>query len=239
MDQNHCEKPLCIIPARGGSKRLPKKNIAIVAGKPLLAYAIEAAIKSKVFGSICVSSENEEILRVAKKFGAEPIKRQAELATDTAPVKQVCQQLLIELEDKGRSYETFAVLLTTNPLRSSGDIQTAYTIFKKGDANYVMSLVEFSHPPQRAVQTNENHVTPYFGMEYMTQTQLLEPLYRHDGTIIIAKTDIFLKEKEFYGSKVKPYFQPVKRSVDIDNALDLKWAEFLINQQAAEAKNEY
>lgn len=237
MTQHNCEKPLCIIPARGGSKRLPKKNIALLAGKPLLVYAIEAARTSKVFGSVCVSSEDEEILRLAEKFGAEAIKRKTELATDTAAVKQVCQQLLIEMEDKGRFYKEFAVLLTTNPLRSSDDIQAAYEIFKQGEANYVMSLVEFSHPPQRAVHTHKNQVKPYFGMEYMTQTQRLEPLYRHDGTIIIAKTDIFLKEKEFYGSNVKPYFQPVERSVDIDNALDLKWAEFLLNQQAGEDKN--
>lgn len=224
-------KVLCIIPARGGSKRLPHKNIALLAGKPLLAYAVEEALKSNVFDMVCVSSEDEQVLEVARVYGAHlALKRPPELATDTAQVKHVCKYLLEYFADQGSAYTEFAILLTTNPFRTAEDIKAAYEIFKREDANYVMSLVPYSHPPQRAVWVTDGYVKPYFGLQYMKQAQLLDTLYRHDGSIIFAKTEAFLREGEFYGTKVVPYFTPVERSVDIDNQLDLAWAEFLLSQ---------
>ena len=225
------DRPLCIIPTRGGSKRLPHKNIALLGGKPLLAYAIEEALKSNVFEMVCVSSEDDEILEVARAYGIElALKRPPELATDTAQVKHVCKYLLEHFASRGLAYAEFAVLLATNPFRTAEDIQAAYDIFKRKDANYVMSLVPYSHPPQRAVWVTDGYVKPYFGLQYMKQTQLLDTLYRHDGSVIFAKTDVFLQEGELYGSKVVPYFIPVERSVDIDSPLDLAWAEFLLSQ---------
>jgi len=231
------DKPLCIIPARGGSKRLPRKNIALLGGKPLLAYAIEAAIESGVFDLVCVSSEDDEVLEVARVYGAQLIlKRPPELATDTAQVRHVCAHLLEYFVAQGRAYAEFAVLLATNPFRTSEDIKAAYEIFKREDANYVMSLVPYSHPPQRAVWVPHRYVEPYFGLRYMKQAQLLDTLYRHDGSIIFAKSEAFLREKEFYGTKVVPYFIPAERSVDIDNPLDLVWAEFLLSRSGSSGR---
>lgn len=228
------ERPLCIIPARGGSKRFPRKNVAPLAGKPLLAYAIEAALDSGIFDVVCVSSDDGEILEVARRHGAQLVlKRPAALATDTCPVKQVCAYVLEDLAVQGREYVEFAVLLTNNPLRRAGDVRAAYEIFRREDANYVMSLVPYSHPPQRAVSVAEGCVKPYFGLEYMTQTQRLDPLYRHDGSVIFAKARVFLREREFYGTRVVPYFVPAERSVDIDSPLDLAWAEFLLSRSQA------
>jgi len=232
-------RPLCIIPARSGSKRLPRKNIALLAGKPLLAYAIEAALESDVFDKICVSSEDDEILEVARRCGAHlALKRPLELSTDTAQVKHVCAHLLENFAAKGLAYAEFAVLLATSPLRMSQDIKAAYEIFKREDANYVMSLVPYSHPPQRAVRLSNGYAKAYFGLQYMKQAQFIDTLYRHDGSIIFAKSEVFLKEKEFYGTKVVPYFIPVERSVDIDSALDLAWAEFLLSRTASCGKQE-
>ena len=121
------DRPLCIIPARGGSKRLPRKNIALLAGKPLLAYAIEEALKSNVFDMGCVSSENDEVLEVARAYGAhQALKRPPELATDTAQVKHVCKYLLEYFTDRNSAYAEFAVLLTTNPFRTAEDVKAAY-----------------------------------------------------------------------------------------------------------------
>jgi len=227
------DRPLCIIPARGGSKRLPRKNIALLAGKPLLSYAIDAALESDVFDLICVSSEDDEILETASKYGAHlALRRGAELATDTAQVRHVCAHVLEDLASEGQVYDEFAVLLVTNPLRTSRDIKAAYEIFREKDANYLMSLVPYSHPPQRAVWVPGGYVEPYYGLQYMKQTQLLDTLYRHDGSIIFGKTDVFLKEKEFYRTNVIPYFLPAERSVDIDNSLDLAWAEFLLSRSS-------
>ncbi len=226
------DKPLCIIPARGGSKRLPHKNIALLAGKPLLTYAIEAALKSDVFDLVCVSSEDDEIIKVARVYGAPLVlKRPPELATDRVQVKHVCKYLLEYFTAQGLAYAEFAVLLTSNPFRKAQDIRAAYKTFKREDANYVMSLVPYSHPPQRAVWVTNGYVKPYFGFQSMKQAQLLETLYRHDGSVIFAKTEVFLREGEFYGTKVVPYFIPPERSVDIDSPLDLAWAEFLLRRK--------
>jgi CMP-N-acetylneuraminic acid synthetase len=230
LESSMAGKVICIIPARGGSKRLPRKNIVLLEGKPLLAYAIEEALKSKVFDMVCVSSEDDEILEVARAYGAHlTLKRSQELAADTAQVKHVCKHLLEHFAAQGSAYPEFAVLLTTNPFRTSEDIKAAYEIFKREDANYVMSLVRYSHPPQRAVCVTNGYVKPYFGLNYMKQTQFLETLYRHDGSVIFGKTEVFLQEGEFYGAKVVPYFIPAERSVDIDSPLDLAWAEFLVS----------
>lgn len=224
-------KPICIIPARGGSKRFPGKNIALLAGKPLLAYAIEAALDSEVFDQVCVSSDDDKILDIARRYGATlALKRPPELATDTAQVKQVCAYLLEDLAAQGRCYSEFAVFLVTTPFRTSQDIRAAYEIFKRKEANYLMSLVPYSHPPQRGVWAPDGYVEPYFGVQHMKPTQLLDTLYRHDGSMIFAKSEVFLREREFYGSKVVPYFIPPERSVDIDNPLDLAWAEFLLSR---------
>lgn len=229
-------RPLCIIPARGGSKRLPRKNLALLAGKPLVAYAIEAARESGVFDTVCVSSEDEEMLAAARAYGADlALQRPEALAADTVPVKAVCAHVLEQLATAGRSYAAFAVLLTTNPLRTAGDIRQAYSQFRRTAANYCMSVVPYAHPPQRAVWAPKGYVRPYFGLRHMQQAQRLEVLYRHDGSVIFAKTDVFLKERVFYGTKVTPYVMAPERSVDIDSPLDLAWAEFLMARAAGDA----
>jgi CMP-N-acetylneuraminic acid synthetase len=225
-------KPLCIIPARGGSKRFPRKNVALLLGKPLLAYAIEAAIESKVFDIVCVSSDDDEIIEMAEGYGADlAVKRPIELSGDQVQVREVCAYLLESFATQGKSYAEFGVLLVTNPLRSSQDICNAYKIFKESAANFCMSLSPYSHPPQRAVWIASGFVKPYFGRNYMKPTQMLETLYRHDGSIIFAKSVEFLKDKEFYGTKVVPFLTPIERSVDIDGPLDMAWAEFLLRRQ--------
>ena len=227
-------RPLCVIPARGGSTRLPRKNLVLLAGKPLLAYAIEAARESSVFDMVCVSSEDDEILDVARGYGADQVlQRPAELATETVQVKQVCVYLLEHWAAQGRVYSEFAVLLPTNPFRTAQDIQAAYELFKREEANYCMSLVPYSYPPQRAVWVPHRYVEPYFGRRYMQPAQLLDKTFRHDGSIIFAKSEAFLREQEFYGTKVVPYFMSLERSVDIDSSFDLAWAEFLLSRSGA------
>lgn len=224
------DKPLCIIPARGGSKRFPRKNIALLEGKSLLSYAIESAMESDLFDEVCVSSDDDEILGIAGDYAnILALKRPEELATDSVQVKEVCLYLLEYFSNLGKDYAEFAVLLTTNPFRTAEDIRSGYEIFKQSGSNYMMSLVPYSHPPQRAVWAPDGFVEPYFGEEHMKQTQLLDRLYRHDGSFIFGKTEAFLREREFYGTKVEPFFISPDKSVDIDSPMDLAWAKFLIS----------
>ncbi len=228
--------PLCIIPARGGSRRFCRKNIAKLGGRPLLSYAVEAALASGIFGLVCVSSEDEEILAVAKEYGAHvALRRPLALAGDSVMVKEVCVQVLEHFWAQGEEFEEFAVLLPTSPLRRVEDLRGAYEMLKDPEVHYVMSLVPYSHPPQRAVWAPGGFVEPYFGGQYMQRAQQLAPLYRHDGSFIFGKTKVFLREREFYGSRVAAYFVSKEWSVDIDSPLDLAWAEFLLRRRSHEA----
>lgn len=231
-------KPVCIIPARGGSKRFPRKNLALLKGKSLLAHAIEAGLESNIFDRVCVSSEDTEILEVAVKNGAVGLKRESWLATDKVQVWEVCMNVLKQFEEQGLVYETLGLLLTTNPLRTALDICEAYKVFKREDANCLMSLVPCSHPPQRAVWVPQGYVEPYFGQQYMKQTQLLDILYRHDGSVVFAKTNAIIKEQSFFIPKTVPYYSEPERSVDIDNPIDLAWAEFLVSRSDADSEGE-
>ena len=236
MDQR---APLCIIPARGGSKRFPHKNIALLRGKPLLAYAIESARESGVFACVCVSSDDDEILTVAREYGADlPLKRSAELASDTVQVKHVCAHILRSLADEGSVYESFALVPPTNPLRTGKEIREAYKIFCEEDANYVMSITPYRYAPQQAVHVPHKYIEPFFGIEHMNTTHP-ETLYRDDGSVIFAKTKVFLKEMAWYGSKVVPYYMPEGTSVDIDSPADFLWAEFLMERRSSSAPSSH
>lgn len=224
-------RPLCIIPARASSKRFPRKNIALLNGKPLLVYVIEAAQKSEIFDRVCVSTEDEEIHRIAEEAGAEVLKRPSELAEDIARVPHVCTQVLKHYADQGNSYEAFGVILPTSPLVAAEDLQKSYEIFTSAkDANYVASFVQYSEPPQHAYCVKGDYVECFFapegGVVVKDRSQMLEKLYYIDGSIIFSKTDVFLREGDFCGSKTAPYFIPKERSSDIDEPIELAWAEF-------------
>lgn len=226
------KKPVAIIPARGGSKRFPRKNVALLDGKPLVGWAIDVALESGVFDEVCVSTEDEQTIRIASQYeGATVRRRPAELAEDRVTLREVCAHVLKGYADEGRPFAEFGLLLPTSPLRLPEDLRESYRIFRESGADFCMSLVPVTHPPQRSVRIDHGYVRPFLGIESMKQTQLLEPLYRHDGSIIFARSDNFLSIMEFYGEKVVPYMMPEERSVDIDTPLDLAWAEFLLSMR--------
>src|SRR3989344_2439711 len=225
-------KSLCVIPARGSSKRFPRKNVALFSGKPMLAFTIEAAKESGLFERVCVSSEDEEILSIAAQFGAEPLKRPIELATDTSTVCDVCVSLLEQSASQGFVPEVFAVLQPTNPLLLPRHIQDAFKVFESRHADVVMSVVPYNFPPQHAVRVSKDSILPLaVSQDAKTQSQRLEPLYHPDGSVIIARTDVFLREKQWFVPKTVPYFIPPEDSVDIDLPQDVAWAEFLFSKR--------
>ncbi len=222
-------KPLCIIPARGGSKRFPGKNTVLFDGKPLITHAIEVAKASGVFSAILVTSDDPEALKIARDNEVDIVhERSADLASDTAQLKTVCLSLLKEYPD----YDAFALLIPVSPLRTAEDIQKAYALLQSGDVNTVFSVKQHLHPPQLAVAIQDGYLKPFFESDNLKTAQQLENLYHHDGTVIFCKRESFLEEGEFYGSKVVPYEVPVERSVNIDEPIDLEWAEFLHGRQS-------
>lgn len=227
-------QPICIIPARGNSKRFPGKNLAPLAGKPLLAHTIEAAQASGIFDEVYVSSENEDILRVAQEWGAIPLQRDPRLSADTAQIKHVCAAALQELAAAGKTWELLAVLQPTTPLRNASDIKNAYQLFKKNpDANGVMGVAHYPHPPQSALWSPNGYLESYFDTEdqLRKRSQDVPTLYHANGSLTILKADVFMEAVELHVPKLLPYIIPPERAVDIDGPEELAWAESLLLQK--------
>lgn len=225
--------PWCIIPARKGSKRLKDKNKLLINGKPLVQYAIEAAGDSEIFEKIIVTSDDEDILELAYELatpiGKYPIllhKRPKRLAKDTVQLRYLVQ-FLTRIYKIG---DTFCLLIACNPFRTAEDLQKAWDILWAKNANYVMSVVRCSPPPQWALKRDRKGFLDLYlpPQEAIQQSQKLEPLYTHDGSFIFARTKVFLNEfnLDFHGSRCLGY--PVERSVDIDEESDYLYAKFLM-----------
>jgi CMP-N-acetylneuraminic acid synthetase len=206
-----------------------------LAGKPLIVYAIEAASQSGVFDKICVSSDDEKILRIASEHGAHSVlKRPPELSTDQTRIVEVCAHILEEFSLSGMEYIEFCLTLPTSPLRNAGDLRAAYELLMKENTDTVMSLTPHAHPPQQAmwVKPGQPYASAYFGIKYMKRSQETDKLYQHDGSVIFSRVGPFMKHKNFHKTRIFPYVMPVERSVDVDSPIDLKWAEFLLERNA-------
>lgn len=223
---------LAIIPARGNSKRFPGKNLANLAGKPLITHTIEAAKRSGVFDEICVTSDNKDILAIAETFGATPLIRPDELAEDEVALAPVCLQVLEELRNKGKDFDAVALLQPTAPLRTEEDIRKAYEIFRTTQCNAVLSVFKSPHPPQRTLVIENNILKPSVGADMEKQSQEFQSLYMSNGAINIIKADVFISEKTFFVEHAAPYILDDSHAIDIDDVLQLKWAEFLLSENS-------
>lgn len=225
-------KKICIIPARGGSKRIPRKNIAVVSGKPLLAYAVEEAKKSELFERIVVSTEDNEIAGVAQEYGATVLMRSKKLATDTASVAQVCLDVLSNYSERGEDFDVLAILLPSSPLREAVHLKEAMEKFLLKDADYLMSTTDYTYSPFRALKENEDgFLEVFFGRQYLTQDQRNPHVVVHNGCIVLAKVKPFLRDRGYYGKKLIGYHMGPEASIDINEPIDLKLAEFFLNQK--------
>ncbi|MBO8161753.1 MAG: acylneuraminate cytidylyltransferase family protein [Thermosipho sp. (in: Bacteria)] len=231
---------LAFIPARGGSKGVPKKNIRLLAGKPLIAYSIEQAKESKYISRIIVSTESEEIAEIAREWNAEVIKRPEELARDETPTIDTIIHALDYLKKEENYTPDIVVLLQpTSPLRTSEDIDSAIELFLNiQDCLSLVSVTEFDHPPFWAIKIEDNLLKPLFGKEYFRmRRQELPKAYRPNGAIFISTPKVLRKYKTFYTPKTIAYIMPPERSVDIDTEFDFLLAEFLINKLRCGGQN--
>lgn len=224
---------LALIPARSGSKGLKNKNILLLNGKPLIVYTIESAIKSKIFDKIIVSTDSPKIAEVAKKYGADvPFMRPKELATDEASLVDVVLHALQFLIEKGERYDYFALLQPTSPLRTAGDIVNAVNLLLEKDANSVVSVCEVECTPLWAnILPSDLSLEGFIKDEVKgKRRQDLPQFYRLNGAIYLASVDYFLREKDWFKEKSYAYIMPRERSIDIDDHIDLKLAEILIEE---------
>lgn len=220
---------LAVIPARGGSKRLAKKNILKLDGKPLIAHTIEAGLKSQYIDKLIVSSDNDEILSIAKEYDIESLKRPDELASDTATTVDV---LLHAIESTPQKYTYLVLLQATSPLRNSQHIDEAIEFLEKKSADAVISVVELEHSPLWANRLPQDLSMDNFISKNIQNkcSQDLEPYYRLNGAIYIVNIEKFLEEKSFFLQENSyAYVMDKMSSIDIDEAIDFMLAEVALN----------
>ncbi len=217
-------KRIAIITARGGSKRIPKKNIKDFCGKPIIAYSIEAAISSKLFDEVMVSTDSEEIAEIAKKYGASvPFMRSAETSNDYATTNDVLIEVFNEYEKRGQEFDIAVCIYPTAPFVTADKLKRAIDMVEKDGADAVTPVVQFSFPPQRAFIIRDNALEYQYPENASARSQDLEPIYHDCGQFYVMKPKnvmdgIIIK-------KTTPIVMPESEVQDIDTVEDWKIAE--------------
>jgi len=220
---------LAIVPARGGSKRLPRKNILDLNGKPLIAWSIEAGLKSKYIDKVVVTSDDDTILAIAKKYKAHTIKRPDELSSDIATTFDAIEHTIKNIE----KYDYVVLLQATSPLRDEKNIDDAIELLEQRKADAIISVCEMDHSPlwSNTLPIDESMCSFLREEVVNKRSQDLEKYYRLNGAIYICNTKKLLKEKSFMvKEKIFAYIMDRKNSIDIDDEIDFKMADVLMKE---------
>lgn len=220
---------LAIIPARSGSKGLIDKNIKSLAGKPLIAYSIEAAREAGVFDEIMVSTDSAEYADIAMTWGASvPFLRSADNASDNASSWDAVKEVLQKYEELGQKFDTFCLLQPTSPLRNSADIRNAFELLQKADTA-VISVCEVDHSPLWCnTLPNDHCLNGFLLKENDKQRQEIETYYRLNGAVYFVRIPAFFEDDFLYREGSYAYVMPRERSIDIDTELDFIIAEAIM-----------
>lgn len=229
------KRVLAIIPARGGSKGLPGKNIRPLAGKPLIAWTIEAAKSSEYIDKIIVSSDSQEICQIAEQHGAEvPFIRPAELATDHAKGTDVILHAVDWLEQNDEYFDLILVLQPTSPLRTTSDIDGALAHYAETGAKSVVSVCKTDHHPWWSNTLPANgEMIDFIPAKAQKNRQELPEYYRLNGAIYLSERSYLNSPSASSGIGTFAYIMDTDQSIDIDSLLDLKLAELLILEHTA------
>lgn len=230
------KKILALIPARGGSKGLPGKNIKDFRGKPLIAHTIEAALSSRLIGDVIVSTDDQQIYDVSIKYGArETFLRPASLAKDNSLVIDTYIYTLDRLSQKGMKIDDFVVLQPTSPLRTSKDIDSAVTMFYENEADSVISYTRESHPIHWHKFLDDNGRFEDIFTKDICNRQSLRPSYYPNGSIYVFKSEL-IKRRKYYSENSYAYVMPAWRSVDVDTLDDFELAEFFASKRTGDSR---
>lgn len=228
---------LAVIPARGGSSGVPRKNVRPVCGRPLIAYTIETALAARDrFHRVIVSTDDDEIAETARAWGAEvPFRRPAELADDGTPMAPVLRHAVRFVEEQdGVPMEWVMLLQPTDPFREVGDINAALALAAEGACDSVISVVQvFSVHPILMKRIEGGRLVPYCMEEKEgTRRQHYDPpAYMRNGAIYLTRRDVLMQRSSIWGDVIRPYVMPPERSVGVDSQLDLKLVEILMAER--------
>lgn len=220
---------ICIIPARGGSKRIPRKNIKDFFGKPMIGYSIEAALKSECFDTVIVSTDDQEIAQVAKTFGAEvPFMRPDELANDHAGTLPVIKHAIEWFEEHESKLNEVCCLYATAPFVLADSIKQAYKQLQATQADYCFSVTSFAFPIQRAIKiTQHRRIEMFYPEHFNTRSQDLEEAYHDAGQFYWGKAEAFKQLKPLFSENASSFLLPRHLVQDIDTPEDWLRAEMM------------
>ena len=219
-------RAICIIPARGGSKRIPRKNIKPFFGKPIIAYSIEAALESNIFSEIIVSTDCEEIAEVSKEHGATvPFMRSEKTSDDYAALTDVIDEVLLDSEIKNLCFDYAACLLATAPLVRSRDLVAGFRELGKSDARVVCPVVPFEYPVQRALKISDGRLTMLDEEQENVRSQDLEKTFHDAGQWYWIRLEDGKSPDNLLSGPTKPYPISLLSAHDIDTLEDWKLAE--------------
>ena len=223
-------KKIAIIPARSGSKGLKDKNIIELCGKPLMAYSIEAALKSGCFDRVILSTDSERYGRIAEELGAEVMYRGEALSSDTATTYMVLEDLLHRTDDE---IDYFMLLQPTSPMRGASHVLEAAELFEKNyeKFDFLVSVKEAEHPSVLVKPIGEDMSLKHFDTDFSTYRRQGYRDYSPNGAIFIAKPDRYLERKHFFGEKSLAYIMSREASVDIDHRIDYELAKILMKER--------
>lgn len=225
---------LCVIPARGGSKGVPGKNIKPIAGKPLIAYTIEQAQKSKYIDRVIISTEDKQIADVAKEFNAEvPFIRPEELAADNSSMMDVLAHAIKWMEEEAKfKFDILVLLHVTTPLRTTEDIDNCIKLLVEEGADNVFSVTEsYRNPYFNMVEVSKDQKVTLVKEGNFVTRQSAPDVFDMNASIYVWWKDIFKTEKGLFLKKTRIYPMPRERSVDIDEPLDFRIAEMLLRDK--------
>lgn len=229
---------LAIIPARGGSKRIPRKNIKPFLGKPIIAYSIEAALKSKLFDEVMVSTDDEEIAEIAIQFGSKvPFFRSEDNANDFAVLADVIVEVLKNYSTLGLNFNNVCCILPTAPFVSSKNLMFAHSKLIKNGLDSVFPIIEYSFPIQRSLKIENDNVSMVWPEHLNTRSQDLEPRYHDAGQFYWMNTNSFLKEQKILTGNSSAIIISSLEAQDIDTKTDWKLAEIKFKMMLNGQKN--
>jgi CMP-N,N'-diacetyllegionaminic acid synthase len=223
---------VAIIPARGGSRSIPSKNIVELAGKPLIAWTIECARSCRLLDRVIVSTDSEEIAQIARQYGAEvPFLRPFALAQDDTPMLPVLQHVITAMETDGKVIDIVVLLQPTSPLRSVADIEACILPVKAGLASASMTVCEVEHDPFSYMgRVVNDRWEPLYPQQHsaFTHRQNLPVIYRETGSVLVYCRTGLMSQGTLFPPDIRPIAIPRSRSIDIDSAIDLQIAEVLL-----------
>lgn len=217
---------LCIIPARGGSKRIPRKNIKLFLGKPIIAYSIEAAINSGLFEEVMVSTDDSEIAEIAKKYGASvPFLRTEKTSNDFATTFDVIEEVLLQYQAVNEKFNFACCLYACAPFVTKNKLSESFEILTKNNFDSIFPIMPFGFPIQRALRVESNKVDFFYPEFSFSRSQDLQKSYHDAGQFYWMNIDQCLKEKKIVTNNSGSIIISEMEGQDIDNEIDWKLAE--------------